>query len=121
MACPGSLFSLSDKRQMFDVWLHGDSLYVEVQARDRAGAGGSWDEAAGAAMPLDVLQMDATLGSAGQARLDFEDSLSTLVCVCWADHSSHCAPLNQMEHLSSSCRGLAGSQRGWKASESPTS
>ena len=37
------------------------------------------------------LQMDATLGSAGQARLDFEDSLSTLVCVCWADHFSHCA------------------------------
>ena len=121
MACPGSLFSLSDKRQMFDVWLHRDSLYVEVQARDRAGAGGLWDEAAGAAVPLDVLQMDATLGSAGQARLDFEDSLSTLVCVCWADHFSHCAPLNQMEHLSSSCRGLAGSQRGWKAPESPTS
>ena len=76
---------------MFDVWLHRDSLYVEVQARDRAGAGGLWDEAAGAAVPLDVLQMDATLGSAGQARLDFEDSLSTLVCVCWADHFSHCA------------------------------
>lgn len=73
-------------------------------------------------MPLDVLQMDATLGSAGQTRLDFEESLSTLVCVCWADHSSHCTPLIKWsEHLSSSCRGLAGSQKGWKASESPTS
>lgn len=97
MACPGSLFSLSDERQMFDILLHRDSLWVEVQARDGADTGGSWDEAAGASMPLDVVQVDSTLGSAGQARLDFEDSLSTLVCVCWADHSSHCAPLNQME------------------------
>lgn len=97
MACPGSLFSLSDERQMFDVWLHRDPLWVEVQARDGADAGGSWDEATGAAMPLGVLQVDSILGSAGQARLDFEDSLSTLVCVCWADHASHCAPLNQME------------------------
>lgn len=97
MACPGSLFSLSGERQMFDVWLHQDSLWIEVQARDGADARGSWDEAAGAAIPLDVLQMDSTLGSAGQARLGFEDSLSTPVCVYWADHTSHCAPLDQME------------------------
>lgn len=98
---------------MFDVWLHRDSLWVELQARDGADAGGSWDEAAGAAMPLGALQVDSTLGSAGQARLDFEDSLSTLVCVCWADRASHCVTpsIKWSDHLSSSCRGLAGSQR----------
>lgn len=46
VVCPGSLLRLTDKRQMFDVWLHQDSLWGEVRAREGAGAGGPQDEAA---------------------------------------------------------------------------
>lgn len=44
------------------------------------------------AMSQDMLQMDSILGQAGQARLGFEDSLSAVVCFCWADRCHQCAP-----------------------------
>ena len=40
MVCPGNLLRLTDKRRMFDVWLHRGSLWGEVRAREGAGAGG---------------------------------------------------------------------------------
>lgn len=66
----------------------GTLCRLRVQARDRARGMKQLE----LPCPGCVADGPATLGSAGQTRLDFEESLSTLVCVCWADHSSHCTP-----------------------------
>lgn len=68
----------------------------------------------------DMLQMDAILGQAGQARLGFEDSLSAVVFFCWADRSHQCPPQSSGARTRVPCRGLAGAQWSRKASESFT-